>query len=73
MQPEKNERVAEIIERALELEPDQRAALIVDLCAGDDDLRAEVESLLEFQERAGDFIEAPAYQLAAEAIADLGR
>src|SRR5664279_1723258 len=71
MQPEKNERVAEIVERALELEPDQRAALIVDLCAGDADLRREVESLLGFQEKARDFIEAPAYELAAETIVDL--
>lgn len=72
MQPEKNERIAEIVERALELEPDQRAALILDLCAGDADLRREVESLLGFQEKARDFIEAPAYELAAETIADLG-
>jgi tetratricopeptide (TPR) repeat protein len=71
MQPEKNERVAEIVEHALELEPDQRATLIADLCAGDAELRAEVESLLGFQEKAHDFIEAPAYELAAETIADL--
>ena len=70
--PEKAERVAEIVDQMFEAPAEQRGALIADLCGDDVDLRAEVESLLGFQEKARDFIEAPAYELAAEAIADLG-
>jgi tetratricopeptide (TPR) repeat protein len=69
--PEKAERLVEIVEQLLEAPAEQRGALIADLCGDDVDLRCEVESLLGFQDKARDFIEAPAYELAAEAIADL--
>src|ERR1700720_698890 len=62
------ERVAEIVERAVELPFERRRALIRDLCGNDAELRAEVESLLEFQEKARDFIEAPAYQVVSETL-----
>src|SRR5438552_8411953 len=62
------ERVAEIVERALELPVEQRRALLGDLCGDDALLRAEVESLLEFQEKAREFIEAPAYQIVSKTL-----
>jgi tetratricopeptide (TPR) repeat protein/predicted Ser/Thr protein kinase len=62
------ERVAEIVERAVELPVEQRRALIGDLCGDDAELRAQVESLLKFQEKARDFIEAPAYQIVSETL-----
>ena len=41
-------------------------------CRDDVELRKEVESLLRFAETATDFIEKPAYEIAAETIADPG-
>ncbi len=70
MRPEQVERVAEIVERALEVEAAQRGAMIADLCAGDPELLGEVGSLLLFQEKARDFIEQPAVEKVAEMLAD---
>jgi serine/threonine-protein kinase len=60
------ERIAEIVERVLEAEVEQRSAMIVDLCGDDPGLLGEVASLLQFQEKARDFIEAPAVEHVAE-------
>jgi serine/threonine protein kinase len=49
-----------LFHRALDLQPDERAALFADSCNGDRDLRARVESLLKAHDDAGDFISAPA-------------
>ena len=57
--------VAELVKSALEHEPDEWPAFLDKACAGDGDLRAEVESLLSFEERAARFIEQPAVELAA--------
>ena len=46
------ERVAEIVEAALEHAPEERAHFIDTACAGDAVLHAEVESLLKFQDHA---------------------
>jgi len=70
MQPERAELVAEIVERALDLDGNARAKLIVDLCGGDVALRADVDSLLKFQGKARDFIEVPALQYAASSVVD---
>src|ERR1700676_784446 len=65
MRPERAERIAEIVEQVLEAAIDQRAALIIDLCGDDPVLLGEVASLLQFQERASDFIETPAVEKVA--------
>jgi serine/threonine-protein kinase len=67
-----HERVAELVESALERDPAQRSPFLDDACAGDVDLRREAESLLAFHEAATDFIEKPAYELAAETIVNAG-
>jgi tetratricopeptide (TPR) repeat protein len=69
---EQAERVAEIVENALEVETESRAAFVVDVCGGNIGLRAEVESLLRFQQKARDFIEAPAYEKNADLLATGG-
>jgi serine/threonine protein kinase/tetratricopeptide (TPR) repeat protein len=66
MQPE---RIAEIVEQIFELPAEQRAEAIIDLCRDDAGLRREVESLLGFEQKATDFIEQPAYEMAAGAMA----
>ena len=52
-------RAAALVLAALELPPAQRAALLDRECAGDAALCAEVMSLLEAHDRAGDFLETP--------------
>jgi eukaryotic-like serine/threonine-protein kinase len=66
------ERVAEIVENALEIDAGSRAAFVVDACGRDTKLRAEVQSLLRFQEKARDFIETPAYEQNADLLASSG-
>jgi hypothetical protein len=57
MRPERAERIADIVEQALEVEIGQRGPLLVELCGNDQDLFVEVASLLHFQEKARNFIE----------------
>jgi eukaryotic-like serine/threonine-protein kinase len=64
------EQVEKLCQAALELKEDQRAAFVEQACAGDEELRREVESLLQFDDRRGDrFIEEPALEKAAKMIA----
>src|SRR2546425_7736193 len=70
MQPERAERIAEIVERALEAKIGERGPLLVELCGEDRELFVEVASLLHFQEKARDFIETPAVETVAELLAD---
>ncbi|HZG54745.1 MAG TPA: protein kinase [Pyrinomonadaceae bacterium] len=70
MQTERAEQVAELVESALEREPSEWSAFLAESCGGDHTLRAEVESLLRHQEQARDFIESPAFQMAAELFDD---
>ena len=52
MSDQRWQRIEEICHDALERAPDHRAAFVREACAGDDVLRAEVESLLANQSRA---------------------
>jgi serine/threonine protein kinase/tetratricopeptide (TPR) repeat protein/TolB-like protein len=68
-------RVKEILGLVIEQPPERRAALLEVLCAGDDELRAEVESLLTAEAEAGSFLVSPAVRLvdhAADADPHLG-
>jgi len=64
--------IEQLCNQALTLTEDQRGAFLQSACAGDDELRREVESLLAFQKRAENFIETPAFDQAAKAIAESG-
>lgn len=55
--------IEEVLDGALDLPHEQRPGYLDDACAGDPDLRAEVESLLEAHEEAGDYLEVPAASL----------
>ena len=55
------QRVKELFDAALDLTPDERAALLDRACAGDEALRAEVESLLESDEQTSSFIDDTAF------------
>ena len=63
------QQVEKLCQAALELEESQRAAFLEEACAGDEELRREVESLLQFDSRGDRFIEEPALEVAAKMIA----
>ena len=70
MQAKRWQEIDRLFDAALERAPAERASFLADACAGDDELRREVESLLEAHDRAGTFIESPAMEMAAKAAAD---
>jgi serine/threonine protein kinase len=62
-------RIDPIYHQALERPEEERRAYLAQACADDDALRREVEELLSFDNKAGSFIEFPALDLAAQALA----
>jgi serine/threonine protein kinase len=73
VKPERWKRIDAVLQDALDLPPVDRPAFLDGACAGDSDLRREVESLLSAEQRAGDFIEAPAVEAAADLLAESAR
>jgi len=69
MDPERWRRVEQLYQSVLEVEPDRRSTFLDHHCDGDRDLRQEVESLLSFKTGAQDFMETPAFQMAARKMA----
>jgi serine/threonine protein kinase/TolB-like protein len=68
----KNERwqqVERLYHSALTKHPSERSGFLVEVCAGDEELRREVESLLAYEDRAETFIESPALDVAARMMA----
>src|SRR5215475_10261173 len=64
-------KIKEIYDRALDLSRDERQVFLAEACAGDDDLRREVESLLAAHAEAGTFLQSPAVEVdAREIVAD---
>lgn len=61
--------VDQLFQAALERATEERAAFINKACGSDDSLRREVEALLASEGEARNFIESPAYQLAASLLA----
>src|SRR5690242_7571968 len=59
MSPQAWSKVTALLDACLDLEPAGRAAYLDGACAGDAELRNEVESLLASHEQAGDFIANP--------------
>ena len=57
------QRVEEIYHAASEMPSAERWDFVADACAGDDNLRHEVEELLQQSEDSGDFLDQPARQL----------
>src|SRR5437773_11617887 len=73
MQAERWRRIDEIFHSALQVEKSRRAAFLDETCSGDESLRLELERLLARHEEAGSFLESPALDVAAEALAPAGR
>jgi serine/threonine protein kinase len=60
MTPERWREIERLYHAALAHSPEERAAFLTEACGNDEALRRELESLLEHQVRATDFIETPA-------------
>ena len=61
MKPERWGKVESIFHKALEADESQRSSVIEESCAGDAELRREVESLLAHHSDSASFIEKPAF------------
>ncbi len=61
MKPERWGKVESIFHKALEADENQRSSVIEELCAGDAELRREVESLLAHYSDSASFFEKPAF------------
>ena len=60
MKPERWQQIEQLYDRALEMEESRRASFLREACAGDDDLRRELEQLLAEGRPAESFMEQPA-------------
>ncbi|HET6976481.1 MAG TPA: serine/threonine-protein kinase [Pyrinomonadaceae bacterium] len=68
MKPDRWRKVDELFEAALEHEPSRRAAFLDHACGSDNDLRHEVEKMLDFEKQSEDFIKTDVFDVAAKLI-----
>jgi serine/threonine-protein kinase len=66
---ERRKRIEEIVIKALALTGTPRTTCLDSICGDDPELRREVESLLAEENRANTFLETPAFEIAARALA----
>src|SRR5437588_11129105 len=69
MKPDRWQQIEELYHAALERPAESRADFLRAACGDDEDLYREVESLLGFKSQAENFIEKPALEIAAKAVA----
>jgi serine/threonine protein kinase/Flp pilus assembly protein TadD len=68
MKAERWQRINDLFQSAAERAPEERATFLDEACYGDENLRREVKSLIASYERAGNFIESPAFEVAPELL-----
>jgi hypothetical protein len=68
MKAERWKQVTDLFQSAVERAPERRAAFLDEACHGDEGLRREVGTLLTSYERAENFIEVPAFEVAPELV-----
>jgi serine/threonine protein kinase len=69
MESERWKHIDELLQSALEVGPEHRDTFLQQACPDDPELLEEVRSLLTSHRQAGDFLQTPAAELAARAIA----
>jgi serine/threonine protein kinase/Tol biopolymer transport system component len=69
MQSEQWRRIDELLQSALQQPPGEREAFVRQACQGDETLEGEVRSLLSSHQKAGTFLESPAFEVAARSLA----
>ncbi len=70
MKAERWQHVEHLYHAALGRGGEERAAFLAEACAGDEALRRDVESLLEYEDQAENFIESPALEVAARMMSE---
>jgi len=70
MNPRLWQRIEELFHRSLEVDSPRRREFVEEASGEDEELRKEVESLLIQEEVTGEFLETPALQVAAQALAN---
>ena len=70
MTPDRWQQVKEIFDSSLQYEGEERSGFLSSACGRDEALREEVESLIAWHEKDGGFIDSPAYEAAAEMLAN---
>src|SRR5882757_6491650 len=70
MDPQQWQQVDNLLHLVLDRPPEDRDAFLRQACGGDEALEREVRSLLTAQEQAGSFLQNPAIEVAAQALAD---
>lgn len=70
MTPQRWQQIDSLLQTVVDVRPDQRTSLLDEVCAGDQALREEVESLLHFREMAQSFLETPALEEAASLLVE---
>ena len=64
------QRIDELFQAVVELDPEQRAAFLEEACAGDHELRTDVESMLASDSDEREFLEKPVLEVAADLLVD---
>ena len=72
MSPTQWKKIDELLDAALDLPPERHAAYLDEVCAGDEELRRELASLLVAHEKAGSFIETTPGQGISTVFAERG-
>src|SRR5687768_13182251 len=70
MTPERWQQIDKLFQAAIELELGDRERFLDSSCAGDEELRREVESLITSDEEGVSFIDGPAFEAAASLLTD---
>src|ERR1700729_3772116 len=70
MDSERWKQVDGLLQAVLEHTPEERDSFLRNACGPDEDLEREVRSLLRAQQQAGSFLESPAIEAAARALAE---
>ena len=70
MDSERWTKIDRLLDQAMERPREARNAFLAVACAGDDELRREVESLLDAQSHSESFLGVPALDVAARDLAD---
>ena len=68
MKAERWQQVNDLFQSATEPAPEERATFLEEACHGDEPLLREVQSLLASYERAENFIQSPAFEVAPELL-----
>ena len=72
MKPERWQKLDRLFQSAVERPPSERAAFLDEACAGDESLHKHIEQLLTAHDKAESFIERPAIDVEARALASQG-